>query len=62
MTKSVCWHPHVLKRKDGHVLRRALDFKVKDKRKRGKQKQTWKKQVEEEDMEVGLSMEHSLCQ
>ena len=28
MTYSVHWYGHVLKREDGHVLRRALDFEV----------------------------------
>ena len=26
MVSSVCWHSHVLRREDDHVLRRALDF------------------------------------
>ena len=28
MANSVPWYCHVLKREDGHVLRRALDFEV----------------------------------
>ena len=28
MANSVCWHGHVLRREDGNVLRRALDFEV----------------------------------
>ena len=31
---------HVLRRDDGHVLRKALDFEVKGKRKRGRPKKT----------------------
>ena len=31
-----------------HVLRQALEFEVKGKRKRGRPKQTWKTQVEKE--------------
>ena len=33
---------HVLRRDDGHVLRKALEFEVRDKRKRGRPKKTWK--------------------
>ena len=25
---SICWYGHLLRREDGHVLRRALDFEV----------------------------------
>ena len=28
MANSVCWYGHVLRREDGFVLRRALDFEV----------------------------------
>ena len=44
----------MLRREDGHVLRRALDFEVECHRKKGKPKRTWKKQVEEESVKVGL--------
>ena len=43
MANSVRWHGHVLRREDGHVLRRALDFEADGQRKKG----TLKKQVEE---------------
>ena len=43
------WYGHVLRRNDGHVLRKALEFEVKGKRKRGRPKKTWKMQVEKED-------------
>ena len=39
---------HVLRREDGHVLRRALEFEVEGQRKKGRPKRTWKKQVKEE--------------
>ena len=42
------WYGHVLRRDDGHVLRKALEFEVKGKRKRGRPKKTWKTQVEKE--------------
>ena len=28
MANSVCWYGHMLRREDGHILRRALNFKV----------------------------------
>ena len=51
----------VLRREDGHVLRRALDFEVEGKRKMGKMKRTWKKQVEEQSVKVGLRREDAVC-
>ena len=38
MANSVRWYCHVLRRKDGHVLRRALDFEVEGQRKKGRLK------------------------
>ena len=35
MANSVCWYGHVLRREDGHVLRRVLDFKVERQRNKG---------------------------
>ena len=61
MADSVRWYGHVLRREDGHVLRRALDFKVEGKKKKGKLKRTWKKQVEEECVKGGLRREDALC-
>ena len=51
----------MLKREDGHVLRRALDFKFEGQRKKGRPKRTWKKQVEEESMKVGLRRGNVFC-
>ena len=42
MANSVRWYGHVLRRKDGHILRRALDFEVEG---QGKKWRPWKKQV-----------------
>ena len=60
MEKSVCWHGHVLMREDGHVLR-ALDFEAEGQRKKGRSKRTWEKQVEEENVKIGLRREDALC-
>ena len=54
MASSVHWYCHLLWREEGHVLRRALDFEVEGQRKKGRPKKTWRKQVEEESMKVGL--------
>ena len=35
MANSVRFYGHVLRREDGHVLRRALDFEVEGQRKKG---------------------------
>ena len=40
IAKSVRWYGHVLRREDGHVLRRAFDFEVEGQRKKGKLKGT----------------------
>ena len=36
MVNSVCWYGDVLRREDGHVLRRALEFEVEGQRKKGR--------------------------
>ena len=28
MANCVCWHGHVLRREDGHIFSRSLDFEV----------------------------------
>ena len=50
---------HVLRRDDGHVLRKALEFEVKGKKKLGRPKKTWKMQVEE-SKSVDLEKEDAL--
>ena len=47
----------MLRRVDGHVLRRAIDFEVDGQRKKVRLRRTWKKKVEEESMMFGLSWE-----
>ena len=48
---GVSWYGHVLRRDDGHVLRKALEFEMKGKRKRGRPRKTWKTQVNKESKE-----------
>ena len=50
----------MLRRDDDRVLRVALDFEMNGKRKRGRPKKTWKKQVEEESEKFGLKKEDAL--
>ena len=61
MANSVRWYGHVLRREGGHVMRRALDIEVEGQRKKGRPKRTWKKQVEEESVKVGLRSEDVVC-
>ena len=60
MKNNVLCYGHVLRRENGHVFRRPLDFEVEGQRKKGRPKRTWKKQVEEESVKVGLRMEDVL--
>ena len=46
MANSVRWYGHVLRRDDGNVLRRALDFEIEGQRKKLRLMRTWKKLVE----------------
>ena len=57
---GVRWYGHVLRRDDDSVLRFALNLEVSGKRKRGRPRKTWKKQVEEETEKVGLKKEDTL--
>ena len=61
MANSVLWYGHVLRRDDGDIMRRALYCKVEGQRKKHRLKRTWKKQVEEESVKVGLRREDALC-
>ena len=61
MANNVRWYGHVLRREDGHVLRRAFGFGVEGQGKKGSPKRTWMKQVEEESVKVGLRREDALC-
>ena len=61
MANRVRWYGHVLRREDGHILRRVLDFEVDGQRKKGRLKRTWKRQVEEESVKVSLRREDAHC-
>ena len=53
---GVSWYGHVLRRDDGHVLRKAL----RGKRKPGRPKKMWKMQVEKESKSVGLEKKDAM--
>ena len=60
MANSIHWY--IMSRgEDDHVLRRALDFEAEGEREKGRPKRTWKKQVEEESVKVGLRRKDALC-
>ena len=51
---------HVLRRDNGDVLRRVLDFKVAGRRGRGRLNMMWKGQVEEHNDRIGLKKEDAI--
>ena len=57
---GVRWFGHVLRRHDGHILRKALEFEVRGKRKRGRPKKTWKTQMEKESKSVGMEKKEAM--
>ena len=61
MANSVHLYGHVLRRDDGHVLRRALGFEVQGQKKKGRPNRTWREQVGEESVKVGVRREDALC-
>ena len=62
IANGVCLPCDVLRREDDHVLRRALYFEVEGQGKKWWMKMTWKKQIVEESVKVGLRREDALCQ
>ena len=54
---SIRWYGQVLRKEDENVIVKALKFEVSDCRGRGRPKQTWKKQVENEMKKNGLGKE-----
>ena len=57
---GVRWYGHLLRRDDDSVLRVALNLEVSGKRKRGRPRNTWKKQVEEETEKISLNKKDAL--
>ena len=59
-TNGIRWHGHMLGIDVDSVLRVALDLEASGKRKQGRPKKIWKKQVEEETEKIGLRKEDAL--
>ena len=57
IASSIWWYGHVLRKEDENVIVKALKFEVSGSRGRGRPKQTWKKQVENEMKKNGLVKE-----
>ena len=53
------WYGHVLRRDNGDVLRRELDFEVTGRRESGRPKMTRKRQIKEHTDQIGLKKEHA---
>ena len=54
---SIWWYSHVLRKEDENVVVKAFKFEVSGSRGRGRLKQTWKKQSENEMKKNGLGKE-----
>ena len=54
---GVRWYGHVVRRDNESILKKAMMFEVNGPQKRGRPKQTWKKQVEENIKKIGLRVE-----
>ena len=61
IANSVYWYGHVMRREDWHVLRRALHFEVEGQSMNGRLSRTRKRQVEEENVKIGLRRKDALC-
>ena len=57
IASGVRWFGHALRRDESDVLREALQFEVDGRRRRGRPRNTWKKQVEKEMQKTGLQKE-----
>ena len=59
-TSGVRWYVHVLRRDNGDVLRKMLDFEVAGRRGCGQPNMTWKRQVKEHTNQIGLKREDAI--
>ena len=53
------WYGHVIRRNNNNILKKAMILEVNGKRKRGRPKMTWRRQVEESVEKVGLKVEEA---
>ena len=61
MSKIVHWYAYVLRKEDGHVLRRALEFEVEGERKNGRAEKMMEQSGEEEGIKGSVSKKNVLC-
>ena len=54
---GVLWYEHVVRKDDGNVLKKALMLEVNEQRNRGRLKQIWRRQVEENANKIGLEVD-----
>ena len=61
MAKSnvVRWYGYVVRRDNDNLLKRTLMLEMKGQRRRGKPRQRWRRQVEENTKRIGLEMEQA---
>ena len=57
---GVQWYGHVLRRDNGEVLRREMDFEVAGRKGRGRPNMAWKRQVEEHINQIGLKRKNAI--
>ena len=56
---GIRWYGHVIRRDDNNILKKTMMLEVNGKRKRGRPKTTWRRQVEESVKDVGLKIEEA---
>ena len=61
MANNISWHGHLLTGGFWSCLDKGIDLEVENYKKTARPERTWKKQAEEESINVGLNMEDSLC-
>ena len=54
---GVKWYGHVVRRDEESIFKKAMMLQMNGQRKRGRPKQTWKRQVEESLKKIGLEKE-----
>ena len=57
---GVRWYGHVIRGDDDNILKKTMMLEVNGKRKRGRPKLTWRRQVEESVKKVGLKIEEAI--
>ena len=56
---GVRWYGHVVRRDEESILKKAMMLQVNGQQKRGRPKQTWKRQIEESLKKIGLRVEEA---